>query len=55
MALIRSASQTLITNVHVFDGVNKARVENANVLIEDNLIRAAGFWQEIFSACRLFF
>jgi len=49
------ASQTLITNVHVFDGVNKARVENANVLIEDNLIRAAGFWQEIFSACRLFF
>lgn len=49
------ASQTLITNVHVFDGVNKARVENANVLIEDNLTRAAGFWQEIFSACRFFF
>ena len=31
--------QTLFTNVHVFDGVNEARIENANVLIEGNLIR----------------
>ena len=30
--------RTLITNVHVFDGVNEARVENASVLIEGNLI-----------------
>ena len=30
--------QTLITNVHVFDGVNEARIENANVLIEGKLI-----------------
>ena len=35
-----TSSQTLITNVHVFDGVNEARIENANVLIEDNLIAA---------------
>ncbi len=33
-------AQTLITNVHVFDGVNDGRIENANVLIEDNLIAA---------------
>ena len=32
------APRTLITNVHVFDGVNEARIENANVLIEGNLI-----------------
>lgn len=30
--------RTLITNVHVFDGVNESRIENANVLIEGNLI-----------------
>ena len=32
--------QTLITNVHVFDGVNSQRLENANVLIEGKLIKA---------------
>lgn len=32
-------SQTLFTNVHVFDGVNEARIENANVLVEGNLIK----------------
>ncbi|WP_171126221.1 MULTISPECIES: amidohydrolase family protein [unclassified Ruegeria] len=32
--------QTLFTNVHVFDGVNEQRVENANVLVEGNLIKA---------------
>ncbi|CUK13974.1 dihydroorotase [Shimia thalassica] len=31
--------QTLFTNVHVFDGVNEARVENASVLVEGNLIK----------------
>ncbi|GAB3104322.1 amidohydrolase family protein [Aestuariicella hydrocarbonica] len=30
--------RTLFTNVHVFDGVYEKRIENANVLIEDNLI-----------------
>lgn len=30
---------TLFTNVHVFDGVNEKRIENANVLIEGNLIK----------------
>jgi len=30
---------TLITNVHVFDGKNEKRIENANVLIEGNLIK----------------
>ncbi len=29
----------LITDVHVFDGVNEERIENANVLIEENLIK----------------
>ncbi|GAB5437399.1 metal-dependent hydrolase family protein [Falsiruegeria mediterranea] len=33
-------AQTLFTNVHVFDGVNEARIENASVLIEGNLIKA---------------
>ncbi len=33
-------SQTLFTNVHVFDGVNEARIENASVLIEGNLIKS---------------
>ncbi|SLN46702.1 putative chlorohydrolase/aminohydrolase [Roseovarius albus] len=32
--------QTLITNVHVFDGVNEARIENASVLVEGNLIKS---------------
>ena len=31
--------QTLFTNVHVFDGVNEQRIENANVLVEGNLIK----------------
>ncbi|WP_270730690.1 amidohydrolase family protein [Shimia sp. Alg240-R146] len=31
--------QVLFTNVHVFDGVNEARIENASVLIEGNLIK----------------
>lgn len=31
--------QTLFTNVHVFDGVNEKQVENANVLVEGNLIK----------------
>lgn len=35
-----SEPQTLITNVHVFDGVNESRIENASVLVEGNLIRA---------------
>ena len=30
--------QVLFTNVHVFDGVNEKRIEQANVLIEGNLI-----------------
>jgi len=32
-------AQTLFTNVHVFDGVNEQRIENANVLVEGNLIK----------------
>lgn len=35
----KPATKTLITNVHVFDGVNEQRIENANVLIEGNLIK----------------
>jgi len=31
--------QVLFTNVHIFDGVNEARIENANVLVEGNLIK----------------
>mgnify|MGYP001794412128 CR=1 FL=1 len=31
--------QTLFTNVHVFDGVNAQRIENASVLVEGNLIK----------------
>ena len=30
--------QTLFTNVHVFDGINEQRIENANVLVSGNLI-----------------
>jgi imidazolonepropionase-like amidohydrolase len=33
-------TQTLFVNVHVFDGVNEKRVENANVLVEGNIIKA---------------
>ncbi|WP_254451570.1 hypothetical protein [Ruegeria sp. HKCCA5763] len=32
--------QTLFTNVHVFDGVNEQRMENASVLVEGNLIKS---------------
>lgn len=32
------AEKILFTNVHVFDGVNEQRIENANVLVEGNLI-----------------
>jgi imidazolonepropionase-like amidohydrolase len=31
--------QVLFTNIHVFDGVNKKRIENANVLVEGNKIK----------------
>ncbi len=34
-----AAPTTLFTNVHVFDGVNETRIENAYVLIEGNLIK----------------
>lgn len=34
-----AAPQTLFTNVHVFDGVGEARIENASVLVEGNLIK----------------
>ena len=30
--------KTLFTNVHVFDGVNEKRIENANVLVEGSMI-----------------
>ena len=38
--MAQDAPQTLFTNVHVFDGVAEQRVENANVLVEGNLIKA---------------
>jgi imidazolonepropionase-like amidohydrolase len=34
-----TAAQTLLTNVHVFDGKAEKRIMNANVLIEGNLIK----------------
>lgn len=34
------APATLITNVDIFDGVNEALIENANVLVKGNLIAA---------------
>ena len=46
LALLQSAAsqddppRTLITNVHVFDGVSEQRIENAHVLVEGNLIEA---------------
>ena len=33
-------ARTLFTNVHVFDGMTDGRIENANVLIEGNLIKS---------------
>ena len=33
-------ARTLFTNVHVFDGVSAERIENANVLVEGNLIKS---------------
>ena len=38
VAAQEAPDRILITNVHVFDGVNEARIENANVLVEGNLI-----------------
>ena len=34
------AQQTLITNVHVFDGLGDRRIENASVLVEGNRIKS---------------
>ena len=34
-----AAVMTLFANVHIFDGVNRTRMENANVLVEGNLIK----------------
>lgn len=39
LAQEESLPQVLFTNVHVFDGVNEARIENASVLVEGNLIK----------------
>ncbi len=39
VASAQEQSRTLITNVNVIDGMNEARIENANVLIEGNLIK----------------
>jgi imidazolonepropionase-like amidohydrolase len=38
-ALAQDAPRTLFINVHVFDGVQEQRIENANVLVEGNLIK----------------
>jgi len=35
----KAKPQTLFTNVHVFDGTNEKRIENANVLVEGKLIK----------------
>lgn len=37
-AMAEEAGPILITNVNVFDGVNEALIENANVVISDNII-----------------
>ncbi len=37
--LAQDATRTLFTNVHVFDGTNEPRIENANVLVEGNIIK----------------
>ncbi len=47
-ALADEHSSVLIRDVHVFDGVSKARIENANVLIEDNLIKEVS--QDVINA-----
>ena len=39
LAADEAPKQTLFTNVHVFDGVNETRIENASVLVEGNLIK----------------
>lgn len=39
-ALAQENMPTLFTNVNVFDGVNEALIENANVVVTDNLITA---------------
>ena len=35
-----ASSRVLFRNVHVFDGRSNARIENTNVLVEGNLIKA---------------
>jgi len=40
LAAQEAAPQTLFKNVHVFDGMNEVRIENASVLVEGNLIKA---------------
>lgn len=35
----KSYQRTLFTNVHVFDGVDETRIENASVMVEGNLIQ----------------
>lgn len=37
-AMAEDAATILITNVNVFDGVNEALIENANVVVSDNII-----------------
>lgn len=39
MAQDEAPAQTLFTNVHVFDGMNEERIENASVLVEGKLIK----------------
>ena len=39
-AMAQDATRILITNVHVFDGVDEKRIENATVLVEGNLIKS---------------
>jgi hypothetical protein len=39
LAHAETLPQTLFVNVHVFDGVSETRLENANVLVEGNLIK----------------
>jgi imidazolonepropionase-like amidohydrolase len=38
-AQVEGLPQNLFTNVHMFDGVNQKRIENASVLVEGNLIK----------------
>ena len=39
LAAQEDPKQVLFTNVHIFDGVNEARIENASVLVEGNMIK----------------